>query len=108
MSEIEIKLNQLENRGYQKSKDVIGQYNKGSDLYYKRIGDGIYVVFSHYNKGKKEYLQGFDCWLSHFNSIKEIGKSMAISTDVIKLSFDFKDDWKLLASKIEEIQSMNV
>ena len=105
MNEIATKLAQLENRGYKKSSDVLGEYHKGADLYSKRLRDGVYVIFSHYNKGKKEYLQGFDCWLSYFNSIPEIGKTKSISTDTIRLSFDFKEDWKLLASKIEAVQS---
>jgi hypothetical protein len=105
MNEIEIRLTQLENRGYKKSSDVLGEYHKRADLYSKKVRDGVYVVFSHYNKDKKEYLQGFDCWLSIFNSKPEIGKSKALSTDAIRLSFDFKGDWILLASKIEDVQS---
>lgn len=105
MKEIEVRIVQLENRGYSKSLDIHGEYLKGSDLYYKRITDGAYIVFNHYNKDKKEYLQGFDCWMSYFDSKPEIGKSKAISSDVIKLSFDFKEDWFLLSSKTEEVLS---
>tara|TARA_R110000868_G_scaffold296383_1_gene556679 strand:+ start:539 stop:865 length:327 start_codon:yes stop_codon:yes gene_type:complete len=108
MNNINLKIEQLENRAYKKSLDNAGQYLKGSELYSKKISDNVYIVFNHYNKGKKEYLQGFDCWISTYKSENEIGKSKANLNDVIKLSFDFEEDWLLLNSRIDEVQRTNV
>ncbi|SEC73187.1 hypothetical protein SAMN05192540_3935 [Maribacter dokdonensis] len=108
MNDINLKIEQLENRSYKKSLDDAGQYLKGSELYFKKISDNNYIVFNHYNKGKKKYLQGFDCWISTYISENEIGKSKSLSNDLIKLSFDFEEDWQLLNSKIDEVQSTNV
>tara|TARA_R110000868_G_scaffold357780_2_gene619301 strand:- start:558 stop:893 length:336 start_codon:yes stop_codon:yes gene_type:complete len=96
----------LENRGYSKSVDAIGEYLKGADLYYKKVFDNNYVVFTHYNKDKKEWLQGFDCWISLYNSNKDIGRLKALSSDHIILSFDFNKDWTLVYQKIEEIEKL--
>ncbi len=97
----------LENRGYLKTIDTVGQYIKGCDLYYKQIQDRTYIVFNHYNKGKKEWLQGFDCWISAYSNINDIGKVKAQSSDRIKLSFDMKEDWHYISQKVDELENRN-
>ena len=91
---------QLENRGFQKSVDTISEYSPNADLYYRQIDENRFIIFNHYNKKKKEMLQGFDCWISEYKSASEIGKKKALKTEDVKLTFDFQNDWQLLSSYI--------
>jgi len=91
---------QLEEQGFEKTLDSISEYSTNADLYFRGIGNNRYIVFNHYNKTKREDLQGFDCWISKYKSKNEIGKKKAIKTDDIRLSFDFEEDWKLLTSHL--------
>lgn len=89
-------IQQLEVQGFEKTIDSISEYSPKADLYFRGIGNNRYVVFNRYNKTKREDLQGFDCWISEYNSKNEIGSKKAIVTEGIRLSFDFEEDWKLL------------
>lgn len=89
---------QLENRGFQKSVDTISEYSSNADLYYRQIDENRFIIFNHYNKKKKEMLQGFDCWISKYESVNDMRKKKALVTEDVKLSFDFKDDWQLLST----------
>lgn len=100
-------ITELEKIGYLKSIDSIGDYLKGGDLYSRQVSDKTFVVFNHYNKGKKESLQGFDCWISEYNAQHEIGKVKAIDIKEFKLSFDFNEDWSNLRTKMNEIKESN-
>ena len=90
-------INQLEQKGFEKTIDSISEYSSNADLYFRRVKNNRFVVFNHYNKTEKENLQGFDCWLSTYESKKEIGKIPALNTEAVKLSFDFSKDWELLS-----------
>jgi hypothetical protein len=39
----------LNDWGFKTTKDVIGVFCGGSDLYYKNIGGNEYLIFSHHN-----------------------------------------------------------
>lgn len=90
-------INQLEERGFRKTVDSVSEYSINADLYFRKIDTDRYVIFNHYNKTKKEDLQGFDCWISKYNSENEIGKKSALNTEDVRLTFDFSKDWKLLS-----------
>ncbi len=88
---------QLEERGFEKTIDSISEYSTNADLYFRQIDDDRFVIFNHYNKMKKEKLQGFDCWISTYKSKNEIGKKPTSNTEDVRLTFDFSEDWKLLS-----------
>ena len=94
---IEEALHQLEEFGFEKRFDAIGEYSTHADLYIRKIDTERYIVLQHYNKAKNEGLQGFDCWISTYRFENYIGKFPAIEMEEVKQSFDFADDWKLIA-----------
>lgn len=90
-------INQLKERGFKKTVDSISEYSNNADLYFRSIDHKRFIVFNHYNKTKKEDLQGFDCWISTYSSEGDIGKKPANEVQCIRLTFDFEDDWMLLS-----------
>ncbi|MEM6321449.1 MAG: hypothetical protein AAF960_27575 [Bacteroidota bacterium] len=95
-SKISESIEQLEERGFEKTIDSIAEYSPNADLYFKQVNSKQYIIFNHYNKSKRQELQGFDCWLSTYQSKNDIGKKKAIHTKDIQLTFDFVEDWQLL------------
>lgn len=91
-------LAELERHRFSKTVDSINEYSTEADLYYRNIGGKRYLVFNHYNKKRRADLQGFDCWISTYNSENEIGKKKAIQTEDVRLSFQVERDWHLVAS----------
>lgn len=87
----------LQSYGFKKTNDIIGEYSKDADLYFRKIDNQKYIVFNHYNKNRKEHLQGFDCWISTYKSENDIGKSNAMQTDEVRLGFQLERDWDLIA-----------
>lgn len=83
--------------GFKKTEDIIGEYSKNADLYFRKIANQRYIVFNHFNKKRKEDLQGLDCWISTYKSENEIGKSKAIQIDDVRLGFQMERDWNLIA-----------
>lgn len=91
-------LAELKRYGFSETVDSINEYSIEADLYYRSIGGKRYLVFNHYNKKRKADLQGFDCWISTYNSENEIGKKKAIQIEDVRLSFQVERDWHLIAS----------
>ena len=94
---IENAIDQLEEYGFEKRVNLIGEYSPGSDLYIRKIDTERYIVLNHFNKTKNEASQGFDCWIGTYRFENHIGKIPAIEIEEVKKSFDFADDWKLIA-----------
>jgi len=88
-------IDQLEEFGFLKTLDHIAEYSVEADIYYKQIDEQRFIVFHHYRKNETE--QSFDCWISTYEREIFIGKIHAIEMEGVKDSFDFKDDWKLIA-----------
>ncbi len=88
---------QLEEFGFEKRVDTIAEYSQNADLYIRKIDTERYIVLHHFNKNKHEELQGFDCWISTYRFENHIGKIPAIEMEEVKRSFDFGNDWKLIA-----------
>ncbi len=106
--------NLIENK-FQKTTDKCFCYSKNADLYYHEISfenyqllaqQSIYldqdiykqddrkyfIVINHFNKTGKPEIQGFDLWLSVFNSSFEIGNRDCVHNYSIQLSCDaFKE-----------------
>lgn len=90
-------IQQLEDFGFRKATDFIGEYTKGAALYFLELDIEEYIVFHHRNPDKSEDLQALDCWLGTYKFTEFIGKVPAIELETIKRDFDFEKDWKLLA-----------
>jgi hypothetical protein len=75
--------------------DEIGTFCKGSQLYYKNIGDNKYLIFSYINSlGKtKGY---FDCWIATFTNNHQIGNNKPISLQDIRQGFKLNRDFELI------------
>lgn len=89
-------IRELTHNGFFKTVDMLSEYSKDADLYYRSIGDQQFIVFNHYNKNKKVQLQGFDCWVSKYKNESEIGKVKALHIEEIRLGFQFARDWELI------------
>ncbi len=87
----------LRELSFAQTEDVIGQYSKAADLYYRHVGHNKYLVLNHFNKKYDPFLQGFDCWISTYHSVHDIGKKRAITNDDVRLSFNFERDWHLIS-----------
>ena len=85
-------LDQLEEFGFEKRFDRIGEYSHNADLYIRKIDTERYIELHHFNKTKHEELQGFDCWISTYRFENYIGKFPAIEMEEVKRSFDFGKD----------------
>ena len=97
---IEEAIGQLEDYGFEKRVDQIGEYSPDTDLYIRKIDIERYIVLNHYNKSKNEELQGFDCWIGTYRFENYIGKIPAIEMEEVKIAFDFAEDWKLIAEHL--------
>ena len=94
----------LKRRGFTKTIDTSGSYQKGSDIYFKKVVDGHFIIFSHYNKGKRQHLQGFDCWEGGYRQGSSPVKGKPQAIDSISLSFDFEKGWSTVHSRIRTLE----
>ena len=90
-------IDQLEEFGFLKALDRIGEYSKNSILFFKQIDEQRFILFHYYNRQHAIEHQGFNCWISTYDWPEFIGKVPAIEKESVKESFDFKEDWKLIA-----------
>ena len=86
----------LELHGFHKTVDAIGDYSPNADLYYRLVDKNRYLVFNHYAKKSRAEFQGFDCWVSTYNSEHEIGTEKAQHVEQVQLSFQIERDWHFI------------
>ncbi len=89
-------IHQLEEFGFTKRADTLGEYAPNADIYIRKIDTERYIVISHYHQKKTEELQAFDCWIGTYRFEYHIGRVAAIEIEEVKLDFDFAGDWKLI------------
>lgn len=85
-------IGKLNDWGFKKTVDLKSSFSKDADLYFKKVVDGQYLVFSHYNKNEKNDCDGFDCWLAPFRSEAQIGKILNSHLRSIALTFNIERD----------------
>lgn len=96
--ELEIKetIEKLITLGFTKVKDEGSKLSTGDDLYFKKIKDYTYLIFSHYCVDRNIQLQGIDCWKCTFISPKHIGKKHPLSDEIVRFSFHWDFDYDLI------------
>jgi hypothetical protein len=97
--EIENLLSKFEEWSFSKTIDNIGSICLNAPLYYKKIGDKKYLVFSHYNSEHKTN-NGFDCWIATFVNEKQIGKKKPSDIETIRFSFQLDRDFGLISDYV--------
>lgn len=96
-------LRTLRELNFVQAKDIHGEYSKDADLYFRHIGYNKYLVLNHFNKKRPAHLQGFDCWISTYHSMDDIGRKRAITIDQVRLTFDFERDWHLISQYFQPV-----
>ncbi len=87
----------LEALGFQEKKDIIGSYcNKNRIIYFLKIHQNEFIVFSPNSFDKKNQPQNFDCWIDKYGIIDDIGVIPPIESKILKYSFDFEKHYELL------------
>ena len=102
--EVQQILSKLKDWNFKKTIDAKSCITTNAPLYYKRVGNDKYLIFTHWNAGrytdkkKKHYKDGFDCWLAKFENEKHIGKKKIADEDLstIRLGFDLDRDMSLI------------
>ena len=91
-------LSKLNDNGFIRKTDIIGEYNKDSDIYIRKISQNKFIIFVHFNKKRRFEIQGFDCYISSYDSEKEIEKEIAIQKTSIPFNINLETDWNLMDS----------
>ena len=100
-NEINSILDKLNEWNFSKSIDKKSSICINAPLYYKKIDNNKFLVFSHYNAESKKSIDGFDCWLANFKNEKQIGVSSPRELKDIRLSFNLERDYELIKDYVE-------
>jgi hypothetical protein len=87
-------ISKLESIGFSKTKDRI---NAHTNLYFRQIDEGRFLVFRHFYTNRKIASQMFDCWTGNYPAESEIGKTRATQVIDVRIDFQIDRDWDLIA-----------
>lgn len=97
---INLLLEKLEEWGFKKATESIEVFSgKGDTLFYKGVGNDVYVVLNHWNS-KSKYNDGFDCWLSTYSTEKDFGKKIYLTNQQIRRDFEIERDFHLIQTHL--------
>lgn len=87
----------LNANAFARAEDRLCEYSKNSSFYYIAAADyETYYIINHYNQTSRMEFQGFDLWLSQYNSFGHIGRKAAKSITSIKHSIHLPNDAGLM------------
>jgi hypothetical protein len=81
---------------FKMTPDLNGTINVLSSIYYKKIFDNTYLLFTHYDAK-----DGFDSWLATYTDESRIGFQKPTNLEDIRLSFDLDRDMVLIANYLK-------
>lgn len=103
---IEANLRFIKSWMFERTDDSLCEYSADSDLYFMPLGVGKYLVLNHFNVSKKIDLQGFDLWISEYESSSAVGKRKAFSITSIKHGFNINQDKPIIDNYLIALKSL--
>lgn len=103
---IEANLHFIKSKMFEKTYDSLCEYSADSDLYFMPVEARKYLVLNHSNVSNKIELQGFDLWISEYDSTSAIGKRSAISMTSIKYGFNIHSDKMIIDNYLTALKSL--
>lgn len=103
---IEANLRFIKSWMFEKTYDSLCEYSADSDLYFMPFEARKYLVLNHSNVSNKIELQGFDLWISEYDSTSAIGKRKAISMTSVKHGFNIHTDKMIIDNYLTALKSL--
>jgi len=106
----ELLKNELLNNDFKTCTDQLGYFSKGKTIYYKHLGDNVYVMF-----GYSRRIKTYDARLAFFTNEKHINReeyflrsirnsALELSQDGLTLDFRIDTHYPLLKNIIKEVE----